>query len=346
MLRTFSERVLLLTAFLLITTGGCKPKDPITHVVVDAEKSAIEFGRKSEKPVMVEGRMLVGIHRAEKNTWTFKVVGPTDQIDSIESQFMEFLRMVDISNDVPVLTELPEGWSKVPGGPTQFIYARVTVNNDLSMSISELPTRFNNLENVNRWRGQLSLPPAESAELKPLTGESKVSIEVFDAKGMVSEGGVKPPFAGMSGGAVRQPPVSPIEFEAPEGWTAGEVSSMVSAKFLKEDGDSKGQMTVVRMPALEINKWSQVSRNWAAEVGLESLSEEELNQRTQETTVDSIQGKMIRLMEEEGESPRGLVGIRLTRGQDVWFVKLKGDKSIVSDSEETFEKFVESVRFK
>lgn len=343
MLRTFSERVLLLVGVLLISAGGCKPKDPITRVVVDADESAVVFGQKKETPKMVEGRMLVGIHRAKKNTWTFKVVGPSEQIDAIASQFMEFLRMVDIADDFPVLTELPEGWSKVPGAPTQFVYAKVKVNDKLQVSISKLPPNFDNLENVNRWRGQLSLPPTDSAELKPLSGESKISIEVFDENGLVSPGGVKPPFAGMM---ANQPPVSPIEFDAPAGWAEGEVNSMVSARFRIEEGELVAQVTVTRMPALEINQWSQVSRNWAAEVGLQDLSEEELSERTSETTIDSIDGQLIRLIGEDGESPQGLVGIRLTRQNDVWFIKLKGDKQLVVANEEAFQTFAQSVRFK
>lgn len=348
MSKNFFERVLLLTATLLVVATGCRPKDPITHVVVDADKSAVQFGRKSTTPQKVAGRMLVGIHKNPDLTWTFKVVGPVADVDSVEEQCLDYFRSVEFASDGPKLDELPEGWTREQVSNSPFApFARLSLGNDVKMSISNLPTsKFEVLGNVNRWRGQLSLRPAESAEFKKLPGESKVPFEIYDEKGLVSPGGTRPPFAGMGGGGMSQTPAVRVEYEAPEAWEAGTRNDMVAARFRKEDGELKAQITVVRMPQLPDNEWVRVIGNWASEVGLQSLSVEELDKQTEKKSIDSIDGKMIRLIEDEGDAPMALVGIRLTRGDDVWFIKLKGDKKIVADSEEVFEKFANSVRFK
>ena len=348
MSRNFFERVLLLVATLLVVASGCRREDPITHVVVDADKSAVQFGRKSTTPQKVAGRMLVGIHQNPDLTWTFKVVGPVADVDAAETQCLDFFRSVEFANGKPLLDGLPEGWKREHVVKSDFSpFARLNIGNDLKMSISNLPTgSFDVLGNVNRWRGQLSLRPAESGGFTKLSGESKVAFEIYDEQGLVSPGGSRPPFAGMGGGGMSPPPTISVEYDAPEGWETSTPNDMVAARFRKEDGELKAQITVVRMPVLPINGWAQVAKNWAGEVGLQSLSAEELDQKAEDKTIDSIDGKMIRLIEDGDDSPMALVGIRLTRGDDVWFIKLKGDKKIVVDSEEVFEKFANSVRFK
>ena len=62
------------------------------------------------------------------------------------------------------------------------------------------------LRNVDRWRGQLQLPPSGSDDLakdvrtlKLADGEAKSEIIVVDLKGRLKAGGMMPPFANMAG---------------------------------------------------------------------------------------------------------------------------------------------------
>lgn len=334
---------------LLLGLAGCGDHEPIRKVVVDADQSGIEFDDEEEAPK--DGRMVVAIHEAPQSTWTLKISGELDLVNSTEDQWMDFFRKVRFEDETPQW-ELPEGWSKVNVAPGPFApFARLQIADGLTLSVSRLPGGFDMLGNINRWRGQLSLPPAKKVDLSPITGESVTPFKMFDVLGLVRPGGMQPPFAGgmggpaASAGPARSASGSPIEFTAPEGWTEGKSSEIVAARFSKTDGDATAQITVTQLPA-NLNQWEQVARNWAGETQLESLSADALEQRTKPVEVDSMKGNSIRLMEVDDEVTRGLIGVRVDDGRQAWFIKMAGDKNIVAASEDAFFQFVKSIRFK
>lgn len=328
-----------LAAFLLLVSViGCAPDDPITRVVLDADKSGVKL--------VSIARMVVGIHRAPQATWTFKVKGPVEDVDGVESACLDFFRQLELSSAEPNLSELPEGWSRAAVSPSPFApFAKLQLQEGLMMSISRMPVKFDDLDNINRWRGQLSLPPTDTVRLEELKGDPKLPFQIYDVEGMSSGGGMLPPSHGNAAGGGPPKIKVPIEFEAPDGWKAGSPSQMVSAQFTKEDGDAQARIAVSSLIA-KLNNWEQVSQNWVSEAGMTSLTAEELKQRTTEITIDSHPGKMIRLVSDEEGSKRALIGMRFEKGDKAWFVKFVGDRKLVVDQEEAFMKFAKSIRFK
>ncbi len=87
---------------------------------------------------------------------------------------------------------LPKGWADEPAGGMRFATLKVPVTGKLDASVVVLPgTAGGELANVNRWRGQIGLPPIDEATL---TSERTVlktkagDLSVFD---FTSEGQIK-----------------------------------------------------------------------------------------------------------------------------------------------------------
>jgi hypothetical protein len=337
---------LLLCGVVMLLVAGCRPDDPITRVVVDAEQSGVKFDEdESNGP---PARMLVAIHAASDSTWTFKVSGLLELVNANEEKCLDFFRTVEFADGVPSLDALPEGWSSVAIKPGPFApFARLQVAKDLTLSVSRLPAGFDMLGNVNRWRGQLSLSPTNRLDLAPLTGEPKTEFVMFDVTGSLGGGGgMSAPFAGGNAPRREQPAAeSAIDYLAPPGWEVGRSSNIVAARLSKSEGDSLVQITVTKLPA-DLNRWQQVSRNWAGEVGLESLTDKEMQERTSVIEIGNLKGQGIRLIEDGETITRGLIGYRTVKDGNGWFVKMVGDKKLVAENEKDFVGFANTIRFK
>jgi hypothetical protein len=103
--------------------------------------------------------------------WFFKLTGPKDSVAAHEDQFTAFLKSVRFASDGKPSWTLPEGWHEQPGN--QIRYATLTIPGEgkpLEVSVTALPNSGGDdanyvLVNVNRWRGQLRLPPIASEQL-------------------------------------------------------------------------------------------------------------------------------------------------------------------------------------
>jgi hypothetical protein len=59
-----------------------------------------------------------------------------------------------------------------------------------------------------------------------------------------------------------------------------------------------------------------------------------------------VAGKFVELVAPEDASPREtILGVIAIRGDQSWFVKLKGDSKLAAREKERFETFVKSIRF-
>lgn len=62
--------------------------------------------------------------------------------------------------------ETPEGWTPKQGS-SEFRFAEINLGDELVLVVSRFPGNVGGtLANVNRWRGQLQLPPIGAAELE------------------------------------------------------------------------------------------------------------------------------------------------------------------------------------
>jgi hypothetical protein len=151
-------------------------------------------------------------------SWFFKLTGPQDAVEPLKSSFLEFVKSIKLSKDAgaePSWT-LPAAWQQLPG--SQFRYATLRIPDSTgagkSQEISVSQAGGDMLANVNRWRGQLNLPPVSASELE--TTSQKLDIDGREATyvslvGTGSGGMSGAPFAPFAGGKLPpdHPPIGP-----------------------------------------------------------------------------------------------------------------------------------------
>ena len=99
------------------------------------------------------------------------------------------------------------------------------------------------------------------------------------------------------------------------------------------------------MPA-SANEWIPNAQRWGGQVGLPSdLPVEEINKRSSDVKVDGIDGKLADFIELDSDLELGILAIMVKNQDSAWFVKIMGDKNLVDQSRDDFDKFVKSIRF-
>ena len=261
-----------LTLLSLAIAIGCSQPAPIeTYTIPTKIPEQLRAGKE---------RMLAAMFPKGETVWFFKVTGPEPAIAEIDKTFRRFVEEIEFADDVPDLTSLPEGWRR--GANKEFRFASIDVDTpdkQLDVSISQLPRQEDWDEqakmNVNRWRGQLKLPPSDE---KWASGE-EFQVAAADTGGIWvdllgdpdgASGRMSPPFANamsdhppIPGSAVasadRGPTVastdpgpSPaaanderLKFDRPEGWRDGRMTSMRMAAFSMGPEDSAAELTVI-----------------------------------------------------------------------------------------------------
>ena len=127
-----------------------------------------------------KGRILAVIFQRGDLSWFFKMTGPDALVQQQKTAFTVFLKTISFEDGTEHAAEagnvkppadpgqpawkVPGGWQEQPAGPMQS--AKFTVPGNAEVSVSVFPGDVGGVPaNVNRWRGQLGLPPADAAEL-------------------------------------------------------------------------------------------------------------------------------------------------------------------------------------
>jgi hypothetical protein len=240
------------------------------------------------------------------------------------------------------------------------------------------------LDNVNRWRGQMQLPPINLPALADCTRELDVGgaqMTVVDLRGRMEGAGMTPPFAAggldLSGGAgglpsgdsappsaiADLPPGHPpfagsgaadqitVNYEVPDGWQTVPASGMRKAAFRVADGPREATITAIDFPAtagpLVADPLANVNR-WRSEVGLEPLAADDLSAATEPITVDGLQAIYMEAIPPaalgEETADRGTLAAMATGNDVVWFFKITGDVDVVVAQRNQFRSFLQSIR--
>jgi hypothetical protein len=156
----------------------------------------------SDQPIPPDGakqRILGGIFPLNGETWFFKMMGPDQIVESQRDAFKKFLESVGLTNapaasppapmmasnaggntnaptpppiapaqGAPLQYQLPSGWTEKPLSPMRLASFNATAPNkqQADVSVVALPGMAGgDLANVNRWRGQVNLPPIDEDTL-------------------------------------------------------------------------------------------------------------------------------------------------------------------------------------
>ena len=184
------------------------PKEPKTEVAkTEAEAPAAKPGEPTD-------RMLAAILPSSGQAWFFKVVGPIAAIDKLEKQFNDFFTTIRFADDGKPKWQLPAGWKEAPGNAVRFATIVVPFDGkplEITVNAASWTSKDESLlPNVNRWRGQLQLPPIAEDKIAESTHESKAGdlpITIVDLRGHFA-GGMSPPFAGAGAASRAAPRIS------------------------------------------------------------------------------------------------------------------------------------------
>jgi hypothetical protein len=139
----------------------------------------------------------------------------------------------------------------------------------------------------------------------------------------------------------------------PPSWKELPAQGFRKADYLLTDGNKEAHVTLTDFPAdagpmiadplVNINRWRK-------EVGLSEIKKEELAGVTKEIKIDgepAIFATMIpdSAKPEESKSSEATLAAIAKNGDVLWFIKLKGDRDIVTKHEDEFKKFLESIEF-
>ncbi len=185
------------------------------------------FDMVSTEPLVnnqLKARILVAMLKQGDTAWFFKMTGDDESVRAQKPAFLALLKSVTFEAAAPATPEagrmastqetpakgiedtggapakpqwsVPPGWQEVP--PTQMLVAKFLLTGKTGgkgeVTVSVFPgTVGGTLANVNRWRGQIGLPPVPESELPKLTQ----SLDVAGGKATVVDMGGQDPRNGQ-----------------------------------------------------------------------------------------------------------------------------------------------------
>lgn len=322
--------VLVLAGFI-----GCQPPDEIRRYRVE----------KPEKPAV---RLLAAVVPGGDKVWFVKLTGKPEAVEAHKSDFESFVGSMAFGGSSTVTYSVPNSWREVPG-QQMLRYATFRVGpQNLELIITPLGQEAAALKpNVDRWRGQIGLPPISESELPAIARSAKLGKNDVTIIDMTGQGGDQATMVPPAPAAASKPSTNnPIQFKAPENWTEQPASGFRVAAFKIIDGNQSAECTVIPFGGPAGGLRANVNR-WRSELGLPELSEADLAKNTKPLEVGGVPGVAIDFASDEskGEKRERTLGIILPRGSQTWFIKLRGPYDLVSRQRPAFDAFVASFRF-
>ena len=155
-------------------------------------------------------RILVAMLTRGETSWFFKMTGEDSFVAAQKQNFLQFLKSVSFvenaraqisaapaaqNQNANSIWTIPSGWRQLP--PSEFLVAKFLIQNGdakAEVNVSSLAGEGGGLAaNVNRWRGQLGLPPVtQEDEFSKMAGSFDVvggKAQVVDFTGTDSKTG-------------------------------------------------------------------------------------------------------------------------------------------------------------
>ena len=286
-------------------------------------------------------RMLGAVVPAGEATWFFKLAAPSARAAERKKEVEAFFDALKVENN-DVRWTAPAGWTEEKGRGDRVATLRL---GDLEMSVTRLGGNAGGtLANVNRWRGQIGLPPLAESELagnsRPLPAGG-VSVDL--------EGPKKPSMGGGMASAppAQAPPAPPppddldevrelFDYAVPSGWVVSERPGPMRLLELKA-GEATASLTYLQGDAGGLAP--NINR-WRGQVGLPPAE----NATSAAASFPFLNGDG-HFVEIVGAEKGMLVVFRLGPPFSL-FLKLDGPKDAVLRERSAFEAFARSVRVK
>lgn len=282
-----------------------------------------------------------------ESTWFFKIQGAREFVEPREPDFRSLVESIhfDADSQAPQWNT-PEGWRQEAGSGLRLatlFYGTGVQQVELSVISlvhGEGDYQAYVLDNVNRWRGQVRLPPVESAELLSTTervalpGGAEATLAVLHSTSSAT--------ATQNQAAAE----SEITYELPDGWISQEVSrgGERKAAFSVGQEDRSVEITLTALPARAGALLPNVNR-WRGQLRLDPITAEELASSIQPLEVGSTTASYLQLIGENQEgNPETIFAVIFIDSDHAWFLKLWGDPELAGQEKMNFEAFARSLQ--
>ncbi|MCA9166832.1 MAG: hypothetical protein KDB23_04165 [Planctomycetales bacterium] len=315
-------------------------------------------------------RMLALIVPVGDQAWFVKAMGSLEKVAAITADYAAFRDSLTWEAEAgPPTWTLPAGWTQSAGN--QFRYATIDAAG-VDLSVSSLPISKSQspeeyyLSNVNRWRGQLQLPPLTADEFSSQTEQVEVAGHAAIAVDLIGQGSAGgPPMmasgstgsAAASGPVANTPSASPtdappasnsgLDFTVPEGWRTGRLGPFRLAAYEVERDGASAEVTV---SALGVNAGSLLDNvnRWRGQIKLPPIDDAALQSAIQPITVAGVAGQWIDLSDPAGgtsdDSAQAILVVVVPQSNQTLFIKMLGGRDVVVAEKDNFRRFAESLK--
>jgi hypothetical protein len=333
---------------------GCQKEEDVRRYKAPKEQAGPPVATAPAETEGVPTRLLGAIIPHGAGLWVFKLMGPDEAVKPHQAEFESFVDSVTFKGDKPDF-KVPEGWresegTKINGQRLSVAAFRVGPEAE-APELTVTPSKGSVLANINRWRGQLSLPPVDEAGLKEISKEKKVgdaTAVLVNLTGTGSGGMGQPPFAGKAHPPVTKAGVAVtpiIKYTLPAGWEEGGelVKSGIPrlAVFQVKDGSRTAEVSVT----IAGGGVKENIDRWRRQVGLPPLEGDKLKAEAVPILIGDNPALLVDLSGDGKADHKGILAAVMPKGQNSWFFKLDGPADIAARQKSAFEAFLKSVRF-
>lgn len=289
--------------------------------------------------------------------WSFKLQGSREDLEKEAAVFEKLLQSVRFAgpNKDEIQWDLPPGWKQNPGSGLRYatlIFGSQKPPLEVSVSMVRIIGGDEDrtvLDNVNRWRKQMSLSEIDKSQLKSQSQE----IQLADATAtLVNLTGtflpnMRPqrPFPNRPPTVPTRPRSRPAEmtFDVPAGWKPARGTSFSKHAFVVEEGGRRVDITVTLAGGPLLGNL----KRWRGQVQLPPVTDEQIQKEIKQLKVGNLDGSYVEFVGPKTSNPRKtILGVIAPDGAQSWFIKLTSDDPELAQIEKPrFEAFIKSIKF-
>jgi hypothetical protein len=316
-----------------------------------------------KQPQREKIRMLTAIIPDAKSTYVVKLSGPEAAVAEQKKSFDDFVASIRLKDnkDEPIAWTAPDHWAEEKGaGELRIASFRIEAGGTKMETVITLLPKLGDpgepnslLDNVNRWRNQLEMPPAEVGDVQKLPHREVDGRKVILAdltglaihKGPARVQAQNPHAAGM-------PPAGlpkfgkpgkarvPFAFDAPDGWEpTGAIPPAVVA-YLVPRGPLRAKVTLTKVGGGLVGNFNR----WRDQVGLPEIGPEQIRREVRPIKVASVDGNLADIVNPNRQKDNHILGVVFVVNGEEWFIKMIGPTELVSSQRANFEAFARSFK--
>jgi len=368
---------------ILVVCTSCFNGEPEirSYEVAKARASAATGGATQDATTAAEPRRMLGaILPAGRDAWFFKAVGKPEAVQKLAEPFEALMKSFKMADNGEPQWQLPASWRQEAGSGMRFatLFAQ-SDGEEIPVSVIKLPIFEGTWEaycesNVNRWRGELSLPNQSWQEIaayaKAIPGSDAARPGYwFNLEGKQDPSRtMRSPSAPFAGGASAPTPPfasgapvagntpassaqaegkpSPLKYKVPEGWKDRGASGMrLLTLWVGDATDPPNEVTIIPASGdLESNvrRWQeQLSPN------VDDSTVKSAIEKATKVQVEGIDASVVQLVDSPDQPKQSILAAVIPMdAQSSLFIKYKGDAKTADAERQRFIEFVESVRWK